>query len=276
MQKTHGLFVPYPDNLKVDLETLFEHLHLVIFGYRECIKCGRESATVQGAQQHMTGKQGHCSFDISEPDSEFAQFYDLLTHTPGDGDFEGGSRGDDSEKVTRTSRGLILPAFPADEDSIRLSSGRIISKKPAAIPKPSFRSFGARSRRQFRGSAAPARIERSSSTEPGDEENDCHGDEPEHALSSETPTDDREVVLSKRETRAKAMAEYQLTRMSARDRNSLMHLPTSQQRSLLAAQHRHEEKVQTDERRRRAKIDRKGNKNLYAYWHTETPVYQCG
>ncbi|KAF6826140.1 pre-60s factor [Colletotrichum musicola] len=64
--------------------------------------------------------------------------------------------------------------------------------------------------------------------------------------------------------------------MSKNDRNALMHLPTSQQRAILATQHRHEEKVQKEDRRRQAKVDRKGNKNLYAYWATETPVYQCG
>jgi pre-60S factor REI1 len=64
--------------------------------------------------------------------------------------------------------------------------------------------------------------------------------------------------------------------MSANDRSSLMHLPTSQQRALLATQHRQADKMQKEESRRRTKIDRKGNKNLYAYWHTETPVYQCG
>ena len=69
---------------------------------------------------------------------------------------------------------------------------------------------------------------------------------------------------------------YQLANMSANDRNALMHLPTSQQRAILATQLRQTEKVQKEESRKRTRIDRKGNKNLYAYWHTETPVYQCG
>ena len=273
----HGLFVPRPDNLRVDLEALFEHLHLVIFGYRECIKCGRESATVQGAQQHMTGKQGHCSFDISEPDSEFAQFYD-----DDDDDDDSDLVSPPEGGVARTGHGPVLsiPSLQAaGEDSIRLSSGRIISKKPSTVPKPSFKSFGARSRRQFRRSdtPAPAQIEGGGgSSEPEDEEHHYRGDGPEHASESSEPPRGRQVALSKRERRERAMAEYQLTRMSASDRSSLMHLPASQQRALLAAQHRQEEKVQTDERRRRAKIDRKGNKNLYAYWNTETPVYQCG
>ena len=58
MQKSHGLFIPHHQHLAVDLETLFRYLHLVIFGYRECIQCGTERATIQAVQQHMIGK-GH-------------------------------------------------------------------------------------------------------------------------------------------------------------------------------------------------------------------------
>lgn len=259
MQKSHGLFVPHRQHLAVDLETLFKYLHLVIFGYRECIQCGTERATVQAVQQHMTGK-GHCKFDISEQDSEFAEFYDFSepeddawSDTVGDGD--GVSQ---EEEAATSSRRKPLPA---DEDSIRLPSGRIISRQSSAQAGPSTTQL----RRRTRTSASQLEY----TPAEGDEEEGSGKDEPGSGMP-----DTR--LLSRREKREKAMVTYQLANMSANDRNGLMHLTASQQSSLLAMQHRHAEKVQKEERRRQAKVDRKGNKNLYAYWNTETPVYTCG
>lgn len=257
MQKSHGIFVPYQQNLKVDLETLVRYLHLVIFGYRECIQCGTERTTVQGVQQHMTGK-GHCNFDLSE-DSEFSEFYNF---SEPEGDTESEIESDDSERnreeaVASSSRKPPL----ADADSIRLPSGKIISKQSSAQAGPSLTQL----RRRIR-TAAPQLT--SSLAEADDEEGS--GREQLDSIMRDTQ------LLSKREKRERATVTYQLANMSANDRNALMHLPTSQQRAILAAQHRHAEKVQKVESRRQGRIDRKGNKNLYAYWHTETPVYQCG
>lgn len=258
MQRSHGLFVPYKQNLVVDLETLFKYLHLVIFGYRECIQCGSERATVQAVQQHMTGK-GHCKFDISDPDSEFAEFYDF-SEPPDDAgsDIEGDGDERNPERTTTSStRGPLL----ADEDSIRLPSGRIISRQSSAQAGPSLTQL----RRRTWTSASQLEP---SLVEPYDEEGTS-----KEELDSDIPNS---RSLSNREKREEAMLTYQLTSMSARDRNGLMHLSASQQRSILAMQHRRAEKAQKEERRRQSKIDRKGNKNLYAYWATETPVYQCG
>ncbi|KAI0468963.1 C2H2 type zinc-finger-domain-containing protein [Xylaria cf. heliscus] len=258
MQKSHGLFVPHQQRLAVDLKTLFGYLHLVIFGYRECIHCGTERATVQAVQQHMTGK-GHCKFDISEHDSEFAEFYDFSQ--PEDetvSDIEGdGDERNQVDTATSSNRAPLL----ADEDSIRLPSGKIISRQSSA-------QAGLSSTQSRRRTRTPASQLEYSLGEPEDES------EPSR---EEVDLDERDTrFLSRREKRERATVAYQLANMSANDRTSLMHLPASQQRSLLATQHRQAEKVQKDERRRQGKIDRKGNKNLYAYWHTETPVYQCG
>lgn len=263
MQKSHGLFVPHQKHLIVDLETLFEYLHLVIFGYRECIHCGTERATVQAVQQHMTGK-GHCKFDISEPDSEFAEFYNFAeprdeAESVIDGDGDSDER-DQEETATGRSRKSSPKPQLADGDSIRLPSGKIISRQSPAQAGPSFTQPRRRTRplaSQLEYSLAEPDIEDGSGKD-------------EHSGVRDMR------LLSKREKREKATVTYQLANMSANDRTSLMHLPTSEQRSILAAQHRHAEKVQKEERRRQGKIDRKGNKNLYAYWNTETPVYQCG
>ncbi|KAI1349152.1 C2H2 type zinc-finger-domain-containing protein [Xylaria sp. FL0043] len=265
MQKSHGLFIPQQQNLVVDLETLFRYLHLVIFGYRECIQCGTERATVQGVQQHMTGK-GHCKFDISGQDSEFAEFYDfseLEDNAESDADSVEREGNQDREAVTRSSQRPLR----ADEDSIRLPSGRIISKHSSSVPAgPSFTQM----RRRPRSSASQLEY---SLVELDEREGEAQQGSSKENTDSNTP-DTR--LLSKREKRERATVIRQMANMSAGDRSSLMHLSMAEQRSILATQHRHAEKVQKEERRRQGKIDRKGNKNLYAYWHTETPVYQCG
>ncbi|KXH46045.1 hypothetical protein CSAL01_04263 [Colletotrichum salicis] len=259
MQKSHGLFVPHRQHLVVDLEPLFKYLHLVIFDYRECLHCGTERATVQAVQQHMIGK-GHCRFDPAEQDSEFADFYDFTFSEQEDKEesangFESGEEEYDGQNVPASPSRQPLQV---DEDSLRLPSGKIISKRSSEQTGPSINNL----RRRIR--SPPSRLEYAR-VESEEEES---SEDPQHS--------DQTQALSKREKRERAMITHQLANMRANDRNALMHLSALQQRSLLAVQHRNEEKVQKEERRRQGKIDRKGNKNLYAYWNTETPVYQCG
>ena len=260
MRKSHGLFVPHQQHLSVDLETLLRYLHLIIFGYRECIKCGTERATVQAVQQHMTGK-GHCNFDTTDEDSEFAEFYDFSEsesasecETEGDGD---------ERNLEETIASSSQKPLPAGQDSIRLPSGKIISRQSSAQTAPSFTQLRRRAR------TYASRLEHSTVEAGEEEEGGSSKDEPDSDIHDMR-------LLSKREKRERATVTYQLANMSANDRNGLIHLPTSEQRSILTAQFRHAVKVQKEEKRRQSKVDRKGNKNLYAYWHTETPVYQCG
>lgn len=214
----------------------------------------------------MTGK-GHCNFDTSEEDSEFAEFYDFSesedvseSETEGDGDER------DQEETAASSSQKPLPA---GQDSMRLPSGKIISRQSSSQAGPSFTQLRRRAR------TYASRLEHTL-VEAGDDEEDEK--EEEQGPSKDDPGsgahDTR--LLSRREKREKETVTYQMASMSASDRNSLVHLPPSQQRAILAAQFRHTVKVQKEERRRQGKVDRKGNKNLYAYWHTETPVYQCG
>lgn len=209
----------------------------------------------------MSGK-GHCNFDISEEDSEFAEFYDF-SEPEDDVESDSDSNGDEKNQESTTSSSRI--PLPADQDSIRLPSGKIISRQSSAPVGPSSTQLRRRAR------TYASRLEHTL-IEDGDEK------EEEGAPGQEEPGsgvhDTR--LLSKREKREKETVTYQMASMSANDRNSLVHLPPSQQRAILAAQFRHAVKVQKEERRRQSKVDRKGNKNLYAYWHTETPVYQCG
>ncbi|KAI0100934.1 C2H2 type zinc-finger-domain-containing protein [Nemania sp. FL0031] len=260
MQKSHGLFIPHQQHLVVDLETFLKYIHLVIFGYRECIHCGTERATVQAVQQHMTGK-GHCKFDITEQDSEFADFYDFAEPEEDEESYiEGKGEGDERDQEGTPPNSNRQPLL-ADEDSIRLPSGKIISRQFST------QAGLLHSQMRRRARTPPPQLEHSLA-EPDEEE----GSRKEGANSNTHDTG----LLSKREKRERATVVYQLANMSANDRNSLMRLSTPEQRSILATQHRQAEKLQKEERRRQGKIDRKGNKNLYAYWHTETPVYQCG
>lgn len=257
MQKSHGLFIPHRQHLLVDLETLFKYLHLVIFDYRECLHCGTERTTVQAVQQHMIGK-GHCRFDPADQDSEFGDFYDF-TFSEAEGNEESDFESDIEECDVRNQ-----PASPSrqplqvDEDSLRLPSGKIISKRSSDQTGLSINHL----RRRMRTPPSQLEYARVESEEEESSEDLLH-----HGGTQ---------ALSKREKRERAVITHQLENMRANDRSALMHLSASEQRSLLAVQYRNEEKVQKEERRRQGKIDRKGNKNLYAYWNTETPVYQCG
>lgn len=268
MRKSHGLFVPHQQHLAVDLETLFRYFHLIIFGYRECIKCGTERATVQAVQQHMTGK-GHCNFDTSGEGSEFAEFYDF-SEPDDSAESEGEGDGDEKDQE-ETAASSSQKALAAGQDSIRLPSGKIISRQSSAPTGPSFNQVRRRAR------TYASRLEHTLVGEAGDEEDGDGKKDDEQGSSKEDPPKAHDTrLLSRRERREKETVTYQMANMSAGDRDSLVHLPASQQRAILAAQFRHTVKVQKEERRRQGRVDRKGNKNLYAYWHTETPVYQCG
>ncbi|KAK2051708.1 hypothetical protein LY76DRAFT_528048 [Colletotrichum caudatum] len=258
MQKSHGLFIPSQPHLVVDLETLFKYLHLVIFGYRECLHCGTARATVQAAQQHMTSK-GHCKFDISEQDSEFTEFYDFLDLKD---DMKAGTQ-DNNGKITREqlSANPSQKSLPVDEDSLLLPSGRIALHQDSVQPGPSFSRFRRRTRAQS-SKLRPSLVNLNIA---------------ERSIKVNVDPDTGNTQhLSKRDKRDQAKTIYQKSNMRAKDRNSLMHLSPSQQQSLIRTQQKHEEKVQRKEERKQRKIDTKGNKNLYAYWATETPVYQCG
>ncbi|KAK2032993.1 hypothetical protein LX32DRAFT_660796 [Colletotrichum zoysiae] len=259
MQKSHGLFIPSQPQLVVDLETLFKYLHLVVFGYRECLHCGTVRATVQAAQQHMTSK-GHCKFDISEQDSEFTEFYDFFELK--DDMKTAGTKGNNN-KETREQLSASPSQKPllVDKDSLLLPSGRIALKQDSVQQGPSFSRFCRRTRVQS-SKLRPSPVNLNIAEGPIKVDVDTDTGNTQH--------------LSKRDTLDKSETVYPQSNMRARDRNSLMHLSPSQQQSLIRTQQKHEEKVQRKEERKQRKIDTKGNKNLYAYWATETPVYQCG
>jgi pre-60S factor REI1 len=207
----------------------------------------------------MTGK-GHCKFDISEQDSEFAEFYDFSEL---EDEIESDTEGDDNESHKQeTSTSSNQKPLMADRDSMHLPSGKIVSRKSSAQAE---RSLLSQIKRRNRTMAS--RLKYSAPEAENDEGSNQEG------FNSDI---DNTTILSGREKREKAMVKFQLTNMSANDRNGLMHLSAPEQRSMLAMQHMQAKKAQKEEQRRQSHINRKGNKNLYAYWATETPVYLCG
>ncbi|KAK1833519.1 cytoplasmic 60S subunit biogenesis factor REI1-like protein 2 [Podospora conica] len=110
MHQSHGLFIPSPEHLIVDLETLLRYLHLVIFQYRECLSCHSQRRTPEAAQQHMLGK-AHCKFDIDRPGSEYRDFYDFSA----------------AAEAQASSR----PGPAGQQESAHLPSGRVVASRTA-------------------------------------------------------------------------------------------------------------------------------------------------
>ena len=86
MLKTHGFSVPYSEALAVELEIVLECLHLLVFGYHQCLICSVSSGSTEGIQQHMTAK-GHCRIDVNSELREFYKFTEDQSeiNRPGDG-----------------------------------------------------------------------------------------------------------------------------------------------------------------------------------------------
>ncbi|KAK1849304.1 C2H2 finger domain containing protein [Colletotrichum chrysophilum] len=114
MRKRHGMIVPYPESLIVNLKTLVKYLHLVIYEYNECFYCGSIRNTPQAAQQHMTGKE-HCKIDVQKENSEFRDFYAFESNAGPDG-----SRCGDSGHACFVD---------ADDETRRLPFGKTVSHR---------------------------------------------------------------------------------------------------------------------------------------------------
>ncbi|OAA44202.1 TRI15-like protein [Metarhizium rileyi] len=73
MTQTHSFRVLEQQFLIVDVETLIWYLHLVIYGYSECLLCGKTRPSVEGIQQHMVAKS-HCQFRLDDDIKDFYEF----------------------------------------------------------------------------------------------------------------------------------------------------------------------------------------------------------
>ncbi|XEV02436.1 hypothetical protein FSHL1_007723 [Fusarium sambucinum] len=213
MKTAHSLRIPFEDHLSVDLETLIWYLHFVINTYRECIYCGTRSRTVQGIQQHMVGK-GHCRIEMSD---EMLEFYDL-----------------EGLKKYETENGVAI-----DGETLRLSSGKLLSHRTAPVPKQPHRQ----------------------KTEDDAQNEDSQATLPENVSSDALTTKDRKDA---------ALAS-QLARLSVRDQQSLIHLASSEQRSFLLQRKKEMDTARRSERKMRLKTERVNNKTMMKTFQNDVP-----
>lgn len=210
METAHGLRIPFRDHLIVDLETVIWYLYFLVATYRECIYCGTRRRTVEGIQQHMRDK-GHCRIELTD---EMQEFYDLE-----------GLKAHGREN-----------AVSVDNESLRLSSGKILSHRDAPTTKP---------RR----------------TSPQEETQENRVPLPSHAASD---------ALTARDKKDAALAS-QLARLSVKDQQSLMHLTSSEQRSFLLQRKKEMDAVRRAERKMRLKTERLSNKTMMTHFKNDVP-----
>ncbi|KAK2616231.1 hypothetical protein QQS21_000866 [Conoideocrella luteorostrata] len=113
MSQSHSFAIPQRNNLIIDLGTLIWYLHLVIYGYQECLLCGKTRKSVEGIQQHMMAK-AHCRFDIA---GDFQDFYEV------------------SNDVQRAE-----DIFTPGESTMKLASGKTLGHRSKPVEGPSRRS----------------------------------------------------------------------------------------------------------------------------------------
>ncbi|KAK7424437.1 hypothetical protein QQX98_000402 [Neonectria punicea] len=257
MRITHGLIIPAKDRLIVDVETLLGYMNLVIFGYLECLFCGRQRYTAQAAQQHMIGSS-HCKLDHLSEDSEFRDFYDFGSdEADTDGDKNEHGNGNTDLNAHRLSTKTTTPQkVQPDGNVLRLPSGKLVSNK----------SFN--SRRPHRHLEAPANNEsraKMGATLPANLESSSHNSK-DTAL---TPANGS-LVKSRSEKRGLALTG-QLANLRAEDRRSLMHLPVSQQRALIATRQKQDQMARGRQQAMQRRVERSGNKTLMMHFVSDVP-----
>jgi len=259
MQKSHGLFIQDIDHLIVDLETLVRYLHLVVFGYRECLFCHSQRRTPEAAQQHMIGKR-HCKIDIHDPESEYRDFFDFTTNTTADesGSDEDDDGDDENESDTRKSRRRLSPPTLGGE-STRLPSGRIVSNRTSIQTplnrqqntsrsplRPTSSTVVSRAALRVRIPGAPGRGPAAAATASA-------------LSSSSSPLDPASSQVTTRKERRGVALMGQIARLSKRDQLSLAHLPVSQQRAILNVQKKQMDSAIRAEIRYRLNVQLKAN-----------------
>ena len=249
MQRAHGLFIPNNSRLVVDLETLVRYLHLVVFGYHECLYCGTQRNSVHAVQQHMMGK-GHCKFDVAREDSEFADFY-LSSDDEGSGGETEESDDEQDESRKAKLKTSAASRIQLDDSSLRLPSGKVLSHRSAPQPRPQ----RSQTQAQPGQSESPTALPGSTNAAPS---------------ATEIVASFRTGALTKSERRESAFTTA-LSRLSVNDRTALMHLPAVEQRAVLATQKKQADKARRAEYRYRSRVEGMGNKTLMKHFVPDTP-----
>lgn len=253
MRQKHGLFIPHtvvvdgihPKVLAVDEETLVRYMHLVIFDDRECVFCHTQRRSVLAVQQHMMDR-GHCRMDLEGSESEFLDFYEGdVGEDEETGDEDGSEAQNDTMRDEEsTGQNMCLILSMTDGNSLRLSSGKVLSRRSVN---------------------PPPRMNRRPLAEPKSRRHGNHGLLLEY-FSSSMPTTDAsgpstQVALTRSERRVLTHGAGALTvalsQMSQGDRASLAHLSLAEQRATIVKQFRQQDKAKHEERKYWGKFDLK-------------------
>lgn len=227
MLKRHGLFIPDTSYLIVDIKTLIEYFHLVIFSYFECLYCGSQRSSDQAAQQHMIGK-GHCKIDILSEDSEFKDFYDFDSSS-------GNSDGNTVKSVPESSNVTVV------EKTMRLPSGKVLSHRTKGRPRL----------HQHRTTYTKVR------SAPSPSPSTALGTSP---LQPDSAPNEPAQSESNRVAKREAIFHNQLATLRAEARRSLMHLSGPQQRAIILKSKKQTEQAREDKNDMLLKIQSKANR----------------
>lgn len=228
MLKRHGFSIPDVSHLIVDVEVFLEYLHLVIYGYYECLYCGSQRNGLEAAKQHMTGK-GHCKIDILKEGSEFRDFYEV-------GNIYEGTDGGESvfPRITGSVDG-----FAKIDSALKLPSGKLLFHRSQTERRS--RPSGSQSRGTLslaKRSVAPDMLD------------------PDTGFPINKIT--REGSLRK-VIKQEAAWDKQLASLRAEDRRGLMHLPGWKQRALVMEAKKQVERARRDDDKMQLIIQLKAN-----------------
>ncbi len=228
MLKAHGLYVDLT-NLLVDVGSLLAYFHLVISGRYECLYCGTQRSTRQAVQQHMMAK-GHCKYDILDEDSELRDFYEFYSSETREELLQQNLHGmrfsDDPQLPSQVRRRKPGQPKPSHKHGPDMTDSPLDQALPTPTPTPQ------------------------SHTDTNAEPTSNAAQTPSHSLGE----------LSTRALKQECTLSNQLARLRADDRRSLLHLPASQQRALLATHHKLIEDARRTEQIERTNLESAGNK----------------
>ncbi|ROW03852.1 hypothetical protein VPNG_07258 [Cytospora leucostoma] len=284
MHKKHGLFIPVDIEdgsltLAVDLETLVRYLHLVVFEYNECLCCHTQKQTTEAVQQHMMGR-GHCRVDLAGEESEFRDFYEEVDDgsaaSDDDLDRDAAFAGSDDEEAGTTSTSQAStrePSLMTKSKTLRLSSGKVLAHRSAPSPRHHRPLTVSQDLAGLDSSdtAGPTSPSTSSPTQ------SSSGVARDH-LPPNTAASTRALSRSERPTGSKDRSNLSmaLSRLSVNDRAALAHLPAPQQRAIVLAQFKQQDKARNYERRYRGKMERKNNSLLMKHFLSDVPGPKLG
>lgn len=275
MHKHHGLFLPLTIDdgaraLAVEMETLVEYMHLVIFGYHECLFCGTQRQSAHAVQQHMVGK-GHCriNLDDGEVGKEFRDFYEVVEveedeDEVGSLDGQSASEGESSTSANKRSQARNRSATPSklDDNTLRLSSGKILSHR--STPPPTKANRRPLAEPKGHGRRAHDRILEDLIADPEPSPTPGAGSDAQaHHTSQDSKS--ASASLTRIERRALAHSKSALgvavAKMSTRDRAALAHLSPAEQRGVIVRQFKQQDRLAHEQRKYWGKVETRPNKS---------------